>query len=137
MSVAFAADHPSIAFRKSSSGSPLDQLMRVFGGSSALATAAIAVKSDLSKELPALALAATVARCAATGTGLAAALGGERRVAATTTGAGAGGRPALELFFFCPPCLALTGKNLDHTACPPAFAAAGDAQVGFILGGMT
>ena len=32
-----------------------------------------------------------------------------------------------ELFFFCPPCLALTGKNLDNTACPPAFAAAGDA----------
>ena len=92
-----------------------------------MAAAAIAAKSDSSKELPALALAATASSCAATGTGLVAALGGERRVAATTTGAGAGGRPALELFLCCPPYLALTGKNLDNTAGPPAFAAAGDA----------
>jgi len=95
--------HPAIAFRKSSSGSPVDQLMRVFGGSSALTAAAIAKKSGSSKELPALALAAAVASCTATGTGLAAALGGERRVAAATTGVGAGGRPASELFFSARP----------------------------------
>ena len=110
MPVAFAAGHPSIAFRNSSSGSPVDQTMRVFGGSSALAAAAIAAKSDSSKELPALALAATASSCAATGTGLVAALGGERRVAATTTGAGAGCRPALD---------GLDGEVLGQQGLPP------------------